>query len=172
MGGIKSVWIKSYFIKKIKWKFFFDAFFILNLKPFLINEIFDVCAHSDCSQVLKNSFGFFTHPWHQLLCYMELNFIKKFAELTWTPLVNILFVCKTIALKFLTVSNWNVNSMGLPAIPKLSLLQPIHSKPNNMEETDQLELIVDINFLYCLIVSIMKYSSLIQVYSSFSQVTR
>lgn len=40
-----------------------------------------------------------------------------------------LFVCSTIALKFRTVSNWNVSSTGLPDTLTLSLLQPTHSNP-------------------------------------------
>lgn len=64
MGGINSVWIKkSLFYKEDQMKILFWCFFIFKFKTILISEIFDmknVCAHSsDCSQILKNSFGFF-----------------------------------------------------------------------------------------------------------------
>lgn len=53
---------------------------------------------------------------------------KKYkCKLTATSLENILFVCKTMALKFRTESNSNVISTGLPAKPIESLRQPTHS---------------------------------------------
>lgn len=46
---------------------------------------------------------------------------------TCTSLVNILLVCNTMALKFLTLSNSKIISTGLPISPGVSFRQPIHS---------------------------------------------
>lgn len=62
----------------------------------------------------------------------EANYLFK--KLTETCFENMLLVWRIIALKFLTESNWNVNSTGLPWAPMLSLLHPTHSKPAKKEE--------------------------------------
>lgn len=47
--------------------------------------------------------------------------------LTATSFENMLLVCRIMELKFRTVSNSNVISTGLPAMPSESLRQPTHS---------------------------------------------